>query len=219
MGFQPFRDRTEAGRLLAQHLTRYAHQPDVVVLGLPRGGIPVAAEIARILNVSLDFYLVRKLGVPDQPELAMGAIASSGTRYLNFNIIRQCQIEANEIERITQQEWQELERRNLHYRQGRPPPNLTGKTVIVVDDGIATGATLFAALASLRQQPIQALIVAIPVAPAASLQRLNAQTDDIVCLIAPALFHSVGQWYLDFSQTSDEQVCRLLTQFPRALDC
>jgi putative phosphoribosyl transferase len=210
MQTQPFRDRAEAGRLLAQCLKSYAHRPDVIVLGLPRGGVPVAYEIAQALAVPLDVYLVRKLGVPNQPELAMGAIAHSGNRYLNLAIMRQCRISADDLARVTRQEWQELERRDLAYRQGRPPPDLTHKVVIVVDDGLATGATMFAALAALRQEPIHRLIVAIPVAPASSLQPLRTRADEVVCLMTPESFQSVGEWYVDFSQTTDVQVRSLL---------
>jgi putative phosphoribosyl transferase len=210
MQTQPFRDRAEAGRLLAQRLKSYAHRPDVIVLGLPRGGVPVAYEIAQALAVPLDVYLVRKLGVPNQPELAMGAIAHSGNRYLNLAIMRQCRISADDLARVTRREWQELERRDLAYRQGRPPPDLTHKVVIVVDDGLATGATMFAALAALLQEPIQRLIVAIPVAPASSLQSLRTRADEVVCLMTPESFQSVGEWYIDFSQTSDVQVRSLL---------
>jgi putative phosphoribosyl transferase len=210
MQTQPLRDRAEAGRLLAQRLKSYAHRPDVIVLGLPRGGVPVAYEIAQALAVPLDVYLVRKLGVPNQPELAMGAIAHSGNRYLNLAIMRQCRISADDLTRVTRREWQELERRDLAYRQGRPPPDLTHKVVVVVDDGLATGATMFAALAALRQEPIQRLIVAIPVAPASSLQSLRTRADEVVCLMTPESFQSVGEWYIDFSQTSDVQVRSLL---------
>jgi putative phosphoribosyl transferase len=210
MQTQPFRDRAEAGQLLVQRLQSYADHPDVIVLGLPRGGIPVAYEIAQGLAAPLDVYLVRKLGVPDQPELAMGAIAHSGNRYLNLAIMRQCRVGVDELARVTRQEWQELERRDFEYRQGRPPPDLTHKVVVVVDDGLATGATMFAALAALRQQSVQRLVAAIPVAPATSLQQLSTRADEVVCLMTPESFQSVGEWYVDFSQTSDAQVCSLL---------
>jgi putative phosphoribosyl transferase len=208
----PFHNRAEAGRLLAQALQQYAHHPQVIVLGLPRGGIPVAYEVATALGVPLDAYLVRKLGVPHHPELAMGAIANSGLRHLNTRIIQECDIDPETLERVTQQEWKELQRRDLRYREGRPPPSLEGQIIILVDDGIATGATMLAALESLRQHRLQKIIVAVPVAPVETIRSLNRWADEVVCLMTPTPFNAVGEWYVDFSQTSDDEVCYLLGQ-------
>ncbi|NJM75094.1 MAG: phosphoribosyltransferase [Acaryochloridaceae cyanobacterium RU_4_10] len=206
----PFHNRAEAGRLLAQALQQYAHYPQVIVLGLPRGGIPVAYEIATVLGVPLDAYLVRKLGVPHHTELAMGAISSEGLRHLNARIIQECDIDPETLERVTQQEWKELQRRDLRYREGRPSPSLEGQIIILVDDGIATGATMLAALESLQQHRPQKIVVAVPVGPVETIQALNQLADEVVCLITPTPFNAVGEWYADFSQTSDEEVCHLL---------
>jgi putative phosphoribosyl transferase len=208
----PFHNRAEAGRLLAQSLQQYAHHPQVIVLGLPRGGIPVAYEVATALGVPLDAYLVRKLGVPHHAELAMGAIALGGLRHLNTRIIQECNIDPETLERVTQQEWQELQRRDLKYRQGHPLPSFEGRIIILVDDGIATGATMLAALESLRQHGPQKIVVAVPVAPVETVQSLNRLTDEVVCLNTPTPFNAVGEWYADFSQTSDDEVCHLLSQ-------
>jgi putative phosphoribosyl transferase len=208
----PFEDRTVAGQQLALHLESYARSSDVCVLGLPRGGIPVAYEIAYALEVPLDAFLVRKLGVPDQPELAMGAIASGGMRFLNPQIIQSCQVESAALEEVIQQEQQELERRDRQYRQGRPLPLIEDRQIILVDDGIATGASMQVALLALRNQHPKRLIVAVPVAPRSSLRQLRAIADEVICLIRPTHFNSVGQWYLNFSQVSDAEVCELLGQ-------
>jgi putative phosphoribosyl transferase len=207
----PFIDRVAAGQQLALQLESYAHDPDVLVLGLPRGGIPVAYEIARTLGVSLDAFLVRKLGVPTQPELAMGAISSGGFRYLNARMIQSCGVSNAALEAVIQQEQQELERREHHYRQNRPPLLIEQQQIIVVDDGIATGATMQVALMALRDQHPKRLIVAIPVAPPSSLRQLSAIADEVICLISPKTFTSVGQWYLNFSQVEDAEVCELLS--------
>jgi putative phosphoribosyl transferase len=205
-------NRAAAGCLLAEPLNRYARCADAMVLGLPRGGIPVAYEVAIALGLELDAYLVRKLGLPQHPELAMGAIASSGLRYLNASVIEAYGVDAETLEWITQREWQELQRRNLCYRQGRPPPALEDRITIVVDDGMATGATMFAALDALKQHRPQKLIVAAPVVPVETYRLLQALVDETVCLRRPHPFHAVGEWYVDFSQTTDEEVCRLLSQ-------
>lgn len=207
-----FHNRAEAGRLLAQSLQQYAHHPQVIVLGLPRGGIPVAYEVATALGVPLDAYLVRKLGVPHHAELAMGAIALGGLRHLNTRIIQECNIDPETLERVTQQEWKELQRRDLRYREGLPLPSLEGRILILVDDGIATGATMLAALESLRQHRPQKIVVAVPVAPVETVRSLNRLADEVVCLITPTPFNAVGEWYADFSQTSDDEVCYLLSQ-------
>lgn len=208
----PFPNRAEAGRQLAQALQQYARHSQIMVLGLPRGGIPVAYEVATALGVPLDAYLVRKLGVPHHPELAMGAIAHSGLRHLNTQIIQDCNIDPETLERVTQQEWQELQRRDLRYREGRPPLSLEGQIIILVDDGIATGATMLAALESLRQHKPQKIVVAVPVGPVETIRALNRLADGVVCLIAPTPFNAVGEWYADFSQTTDDEVCSLLSQ-------
>jgi putative phosphoribosyl transferase len=208
----PFHNRAEAGRRLAQPLQQYAHHSQVIVLGLPRGGIPVAYEVATALGVPLDAYLVRKLGVPHHSELAMGAIASGGLRHLNTSIIQGCNIGPETLERVTQQEWKELQRRDLKYREGRLPLSVEGQIVILVDDGIATGATMLAALESLRQHGPQKIVVAVPVGPVETIQTLNQLADEVVCLITPTPFNAVGEWYADFSQTSDDEVCYLRSQ-------
>jgi putative phosphoribosyl transferase len=208
----PFHNRSEAGRRLAQPLQQYAHDPQVIVLGLPRGGIPIAYEVATALGVPLDAYLVRKLGVPHHSELAMGAIASGGLRHLNTSILQECNIDIETLERVTQQEWQELQRRNLKYRAGRLPLSLEGRIIILADDGIATGATMLAALESLRRHGPQKIVVAVPVGPVEPIQTLNGLADEVICLITPTPFNAVGEWYADFSQTSDDEVCRLLSQ-------
>jgi putative phosphoribosyl transferase len=208
----PFRDRTAAGQQLAQQLESYAHSPEVCVLGLPRGGIPVAYEIARTLEVPLEAFLVRKLGVPDQPELAMGAIASGGIRYLNPRTIQACQVETVALESVIQREQQELERREHLYRQNRPPLLVEHQQIILVDDGIATGASMQVALLALRDLHPKRLVVAIPVAPRSSLRQIGAIADEVICLISPDPFDSVGQWYLNFAQVSDAEVCELLSR-------
>lgn len=205
-----FANRADAGRRLAVALRDYAHRPGVMVLGLPRGGVPVAFEVARDLDAPLSLCLVRKLGVPHQPELAMGAIASGGVRYLDPEIIAQSRVESGVLEQVIQREQHELERRERQYYQSQPLLSLTGRIVIVVDDGMATGATMRVALAALRQHPLQKLIVAIPVAPASSLEALSALADRVICLATPDPFHAVGEWYQDFSQVEDETVCSLL---------
>ncbi len=208
----PFANRAAAGQQLALQLESYARSSEVCVLGLPRGGIPVAYEIARTLAVDLDAFLVRKLGVPDQPELAMGAIASGGSRYLNARIIESCHVDAAALETAIRKEQQELERREFLYRQNRPPLPIEHRQIILVDDGIATGASMQVALMALRDRNPKRLVVAIPVAPRSSLRRFRAIADEIICLISPTSFNSVGQWYLDFTQVSDTEVCELLNQ-------
>jgi putative phosphoribosyl transferase len=207
----PFEDRLAAGQQLALRLESYAHSPEVCVLGLPRGGVPVAYEIARTLGVDLDVFLVRKLGVPEQPELAMGAIASGGIRYLNHRIIESCHVSNAVLEAVIQKEQQELERREQRYRQNRPPLMVEDRHIILVDDGIATGASMQAALMALRDHHPKRLIVAIPVAPRSSLRQFWAMADEVICLLSPMSFNSVGQWYVDFAQVSDAEVCELLS--------
>lgn len=205
-----FINRKDAGQQLARHLGRYIHQTDVLVLGLPRGGIPVGAEIAKLLNAPLDVFLVRKLGVPGQEELAMGAIASGGVRVLNEEVISQIRIPAETIERVTQLERAELQRREEAYRGDRPPLDVRGKTIILVDDGLATGASMYAALLAIREQHPAWIVIAVPVAAPETIHSFQSLVDEMVCVLTPTPFNGVGAWYEDFSQVSDEQVHVLL---------
>ncbi|MBN3926593.1 phosphoribosyltransferase [Nostoc sp. NMS4] len=210
-----FKDRRFAGQALAKELTAYANDPDVLVLGLPRGGVPVAFEVAKTLNAPLDVLVVRKLGVPDQEELAMGAIASGGVRIVNKNIISLVKISDEVIARVAVQEERELERRERLYRQNRPLIDLEGRTVILVDDGLATGATMWAAVVTVRKQQPAQIAIAVPVAAPETCQELETEVDEIVCLLRPNPFHSVGLWYENFPQTTDEEVCYLLAKAAR----
>ena len=207
-----FRDRSEAGRLLARKLRRYASLSDVLVLALPRGGVPVGFEIAKALHAPLDVFVVRKLGVPGHEELAMGAITTGGVRVLNRSIVEELGITEDQIELIAAEEEHELKRRELRYRGTRPAPVLHHRTVILVDDGIATGATMRAALAALREHQAARLIVAVPVAPVSTMQQLAAEGVETVCVLSVESFIAIGVWYEDFSQISDEEVCRLLQE-------
>ena len=207
-----FEDRFEAGKVLAQCLRSFANQPDVVVLGLPRGGVPVAYEVARELNAPLDVFVVRKLGAPGQEELAMGAIASGGVRVLNREVVRALDIPQDEIEAITARELEELRRREREYRGDRAPLDVRGRVVILIDDGLATGSTMRAAAAALwRQEPAE-IVVAVPVAAAATCEEIRAEVDQVVCAATPEPFYAVGQWYRQFSQTTDEEVHDLLNR-------
>jgi predicted phosphoribosyltransferase len=206
----PFCDRLEAGRVLATRLDKYANRPDVLVLALPRGGVPVAFEVARALNAPLDVFLVRKLGAPGQPELAMGAIASGGASVVNEDVVRALGITEDELRDVAAKEMQELERRERAYRDDRPPPDVRGKTVILIDDGLATGSSMMAAVAALRQEHPERIVVAVPVAARATCDQLAAQVDDVVCAMTPEPFMAVGLWYEEFSQTSDDEVRDLL---------
>jgi predicted phosphoribosyltransferase len=205
-----FHDRTDAGRQLAEQLRNYAHRNDVVVLGLPRGGVPVAYEAASRLDVPLDVFLVRKLGVPGHAELAMGAIAPGGVQVLNRDLIEELAIPPAAVSAVADSELQELERRDRIFRGGRPLPELKGKTVILVDDGLATGATMEAAVTALRYLEPAQIVVAVPVGARETCERLARVADSMVCLATPAPFNAVGQWYEDFSQTTDEEVKQLL---------
>jgi putative phosphoribosyl transferase len=205
-----FVDRTEAGKMLAEALFDYAGKADVFVLALPRGGLPVAYEVAKALAAPMDLWLVRKLGVPGQEELAMGAMAGKDTRVLNQEIINLLNIDQVSINAAVAREQAELERRNSLYRQGRPPPDIQGKTIILVDDGLATGATVRAAIVSLRHAGAARIIVAVPVAAASASEKIRKEADKLVCLYTPEPFYGVGQWYDDFSQTTDEEVLALL---------
>lgn len=205
-----FRDRTEAGRLLATRLLEYASRPDVLVLALPRGGVPVGYEIAQALNVPLDVCLVRKLGAPGQKELAMGAIAPGDVMVLNNDVLRNLQVSRQILLQVAAEEQQELERRAQAYRGDRPLPQIRERVVILVDDGIATSATLRAAITVLQRQQPQKIVVAVPVAPAAVCQSLRKLVQEVVCLSTPEPLSSIGMWYQDFSQTTDQEVCHLL---------
>lgn len=206
-----FLNRTQAGELLAQKLTAYANRPDVLVLGLPRGGVPVAFEVAKALNVPLDIFIVRKLGVPDRKELAMGAIATGGVMVLN-DVVKWLGISQEEIDAVAAQEQQELSRRLNLYRGNAIAPQVQHRTVILVDDGIATGATMRAAIAALQQQQPEQLVVAVPVAQSSVCEELKAEVDKVVCVIAPESLYSISLWYEDFSQTTDEEVRTLLAE-------
>ncbi len=205
-----FRDRRQAGQLLAKSLRRYAKRPDVIVLALPRGGVPVAYEVARELEVPLDVFLVRKLGVPGQPELAMGAIASGGVRVLDAELARRCGVSRAEIDEVQARELEELLRRERAYRGRRPAPEVAGRTVILVDDGVATGSSLKAAIAALRRRVPAAIVAAVPVAPASTLQELSSLADEVICVDTPVPFYAVGNFYDDFSPTEDKEVRELL---------
>ncbi|MGH8248613.1 MAG: phosphoribosyltransferase [Gammaproteobacteria bacterium] len=205
-----FRNRTEAGRLLATKLAGYAHRSDLVVLALPRGGLPVAYEVAEELHAPLDIFLVRKLGVPGHEELALGAIATGGVRLLNEDVVRYFEISRQTIDAVTVKEQKELERRERLYRKGRAPLNVNGRTVILVDDGLATGSSMRAAAAAVRQQQPARIVVAVPVAATATCEELSTEVDEIVCADTPEPFYAVGLWYEDFSQTTDEEVRGLL---------
>src|SRR5881227_2668597 len=205
-----FPDRAEAGRLLGLKLSKYAGRDDVIVLGLPRGGVPVAYEVAQALRVPLDVFIVRKLGVPGFEELAVGAIASGGVRVLNEEVANALPNRDEIIEAVTQRETAELERREREYRDGRPAPELRDRTVILVDDGLATGATMRAAVKALRQRGAAKIVVAVPVGPPDTCHEIEEQADETVCLSMPEFFQAVGQYYEDFSQTTDQEVRDLL---------
>ncbi|MDQ2932120.1 MAG: phosphoribosyltransferase [Gemmatimonadota bacterium] len=205
-----FQDRHDAGRRLAVELHAYANRPDVIVLALPRGGVPVGFEVATALGAPLDVFVVRKLGLPWEEEVAMGAIASGGVRVLDSDLIRAARVSEAEVERVTAIERAELARREQKYRGERPFPDLSGKTVILVDDGLATGSTMRAGVAALRQEGPSRVVVAVPVAAPATCNALREIADEIVCAMTPEPFRAVGYWYHDFSQTSDEEVQELL---------
>lgn len=204
-----FSNREDAGRQLAD-LVEGQVGPGAIVLALPRGGVPVAAEVAQRLQAPLDVLLVRKLGVPGHEELAMGAIASGGVRVFNEDLLAQLGIDPAEMEQVRQAEQQELQRRERLYRGDRPLPELEGREVVLVDDGLATGASMRAALMALRQYRPRRIIVAVPVAPPETVAELEGEVDQVVCLLAPEVFYGVGAWYDDFTQTTDEEVRALL---------
>ena len=211
-----FHDRADAGRAVAADLAEYAGRDDVLVLGLPRGGVPVAYEVARALGAPLDVFIVRKLGVPGHEELAMGAIASGGVRVLNDTVVRQLQIPGAVVDAVAAREQEELERRERAYRGGRPAPDLRGRTVIVVDDGLATGATMRAAAQALRRMGPARVVVAVPVAAEQTCDEFRDEVDDVVCTVTPEPFFGVGMWYEDFAQTSDDEVHDLLARATHA---
>lgn len=201
-----FRDRIEAGRVLARHLQRYKDRPDVLVLALPRGGVPVAYEVARELNAPLDIFTVRKLGVPGHQELGMGAIATGGVRILHHGIIRELGIPQEIIDRVSESESQELQRRERMYRGDRPTPLIENRIVIIIDDGLATGSTMKAAVRGLREQNPAKLIVAVPTAPAETCEELRKLADEVICAVTPDPFFAVGGSYADFNQVTDDEV-------------
>lgn len=207
-----FHDRREAGQLLARQLTDYKGRDDVIILALPRGGVPIGFEIARELKAPLEVFVVRKLGVPWHPELAMGAIAPGGIEVLNGDVVTAYKIPPNVIRAVAEREGQELQRRLQQYRGSRPFPDLKDHTVILVDDGLATGSTMKAAVEAVRQQRPKAVVVAVPVAAVSTCQEFRYRVDDIVCLQTPPDFAAVGMWYEDFSQTTDEEVTQLLSE-------
>ena len=209
-GPRPFRDRHEAGQRLAAQLVQYRHRPDVLVMAIPRGGVPVASGVATALAAPLDVVVVRKLGLPSQPELAMGAIASGGVRVLNPDVVRALRIPDRIIDSVVGREIVELERRELMYRGDWPGMDPSGLTVILVDDGLATGSSMRAAIAALRARGAASVVVAVPVGPPSTCREITRLADDFVCPNQPASLRAVGEWYDDFSQTTDEEVRELL---------
>jgi predicted phosphoribosyltransferase len=210
-----FFNRTEAGQILAENLSNYANREDVVVLALPRGGVPVAAEVAKGLNLPLDVFVVRKLGLPGHPELAMGAIASGGVRVFNGEVVNALRIPDEVIDAVSGQELIELQRREKAYRAGLPPVDVEGKIVIVVNDGVATGSTMLAAVSALRQLNAAHIVVAAPVIAGSSYREIQRKANEVAAVMIPERFYAVGEWYEDFSQTSDEEVRDLLAQAAR----
>jgi putative phosphoribosyl transferase len=205
-----FHNRSDAGQALAKQLGLYADREDVMILGIPRGGVVVAGEVASVLNAPLDIFVVRKLGVPGHEELAFGAVASGGVRILDRELIEAMELSTREIERVTRTERAELQRRETVYRGDRPALKVKGLTVLVVDDGIATGSSMLAGIRALRQLSPARIVVAAPVAPESTCKRLRGEVDDLVCVYTPQLFHAIGQFYEDFSQVTDEEVIGLL---------
>lgn len=212
----PFADRREAGRMLAEMLAHYRGRPDVTVLALPRGGVPVAYEVATYLDAPLDVFVVRKMGVPGHEELALGAIASGGVRVLNHDVLYMTGIDEQGIDAIAECEMQEIERRERVYRNGRPPAPIEGRSVLLIDDGLATGATMLAAARAVRKLRPAWVAVAVPVAPPETCESFREEVDEVICAETPEPFYAVGLWYRDFLPTSDEEVRDLLTRGARA---
>jgi predicted phosphoribosyltransferase len=213
----PFKDRRDAGRKLAQKLSAYAKQQNMLILALPRGGVPVAYEVALALGVPLDIFLVRKLGLPGREELAIGAIASGGIRVLNSDIVRMLSIPDEVVNFVARRELQELQRRERLYRGNRPSPELRDQGVILIDDGLATGASMRAAVAGLRAQHPARIVVAVPAAAAETCDAFRSEVDEVICALTPEPFHGVSRWYEDFSQVTDEEVRTLLEEANRQL--
>jgi putative phosphoribosyl transferase len=207
-----FENRLQAGRLLGEELVRLKFTKDVLVLGLARGGVPVALEVANALGAPLDVLIVRKLGVPIQPELAMGAIAADGTRVLDEEIIRYVGLSPEDVEAATRREQAEIERRERVYRPGRSPLDLRGRTVILVDDGLATGSTMLAAVRFARKRSPKKIVLAVPVGSVEALDKLGQEVDKCVCLAAPEVFYAISMWYRDFPQMTDAEVTKLLEE-------
>jgi len=212
---KPFRDRVHAGQVLAEQLRRYANRPDVLVLALPRGGVPVAHEVAVALHVPIDVFLVRKLGVPGHEELAMGAVASGGLRVVNEDVVQSLGLSEAVIDRVAAKEMIELNRREREYRGDRPEPDPGGRIVILVDDGLATGSTMRAAAQALAVRQPAKIVVAVPLAAPETCQALAREVDEVICAVTPQPFYAVGLWYEDFDQTSDEAVRTLLADARR----
>jgi putative phosphoribosyl transferase len=211
----PFRNRTEAGRELARMLESYRNRPDVIVLALPRGGVPVAYEVAIHLNAPLDVFVVRKLGVPGHEELALGAISTGGVRVLNYDVVYSTGIMDSAIDALAEAEGKELERRERAYREDRPAPAVEGRIVVLVDDGLATGATMLAAARALKKQRPAKVVVAVPVAAPEVCEQFRKEVDEVVCAATPQPFRAVGLWYEEFPQTSDDEVRELLARAAR----
>ena len=213
----PFKDRRDAGRKLAQKLSTYAGQPNILVLALPRGGVPVAYEVALALSAPLDIFIVRKLGLPGREELAMGAVASGGVRVLNSDIIRMLSIPEEVINVVAKRELEELQRREKLYRKDRSSPEVRDRTIILIDDGLATGASMRAAIAGLRAQHPARIVVGVPAAAPDVCDTFRSEVDEVVCAVTPEPFYGVGRWYEDFSQVTDEEVRVLLEEANRQL--
>jgi putative phosphoribosyl transferase len=209
-----FRDRHDAGRRLAEHpsLRQYEGRDDVIVLALPRGGVPVAYELAKALRLPLDAFLVRKLGVPGHEELAMGAIASGGGRVIDERLVTSLGLDESAIAAVAAREQRQLEEGERRYREGRPPPDVAGKTVLLVDDGLATGSSMLAAVQALRARDPAAVVVAVPIAPPETCNRVRKKADEVICALTPDVFYAVGVWYDDFGQTTDDEVVDLLSR-------
>jgi len=211
-----FKDRTEAGKQLAKKLMNYANRDNVIVLALPRGGVPIGYEVAHALNAPLDVVLVQKLGVPGREELAMGAIASHDAKFVNDSIVRGMKISQDTVDNVIEKETRELKKREALYESARPDIDITGYTAIIVDDGLATGATMRATVQALRSQSFDKIVIAVPTAPADIIDEFQHEVNDVVCLITPQEFGGVGRWYTEFSQTTNDEVIDYLHDQPKA---